>query len=78
MRMCRGPSLPDLLDIGQGEDACHGGNNEDQHEQTVTTGRVSAQVVAGNEKDAVLRLLRGQLLEVLSRELEVEARRLAA
>ena len=44
----------------------------------VTTGTVSAPVLAGEEKDAVVRLLPGELLQVLSRELNVEASRLAA
>jgi transposase-like protein len=52
-------------------------NNEDQHE--VTGGyRSRPRWSAGRKTDAVLRLLRGEQLEVLSRELGVEAHRLAA
>ena len=52
-------------------------NNEDQHEQTGDH-RSRPRWSAGKKTDAVLRLLRGEPLEVLSRELGVEAHRLAA
>jgi transposase-like protein len=52
-------------------------NNEDQHEQTGDH-RSRPRWSAGKKTDAVLRLLRGESLEVLSRELGVEAHRLAA
>ena len=63
--------------IGRGEDACHDG----ERREPVRAQRrppVAAQVVGGKKTDAVLRLLRGEPLEVLSRELGVEAHRLAA
>src|SRR4030095_6892599 len=51
-------------------------NNENQHQ----TGdyRSRPRWSAGKKLEAVLRLLRGEPLEVLSRELKVEAHRLAA
>jgi hypothetical protein len=52
-------------------------NNENQHEETGdywSRPRWSA----GKKMDAVLRLLRGEPLEALSRELGVEGHRLAA
>jgi transposase len=52
-------------------------NNEDQHEQTGDY-RSRPRWSAGKKMDAVLRLLRGEPLEVLSRELGIEAHRLAA
>src|SRR5829696_2959058 len=52
-------------------------NNENQHEQTGDY-RSRPRWSAGKKMDAVLRLLRGEPLEVLSRELGVEAHRLAA
>ena len=52
-------------------------NNENQHEQTGDY-RSRPRWSAGKKTDAVLRLLRGEPLEVLSRELGVEANRLAA
>jgi transposase-like protein len=52
-------------------------NNEDQHEQAGGY-RSRPRWSAGRKMDAVLRLLRGEPLDVLSRELGVEAHRLAA
>jgi transposase-like protein len=52
-------------------------NNEDQHDQGGDY-RSRHRWSAGKKVDAVLRLLRGESLEVLSRELGVEAHRLAA
>jgi len=52
-------------------------NNEDQHEQAGDY-RSRPRWSAGKKMEAVLRLLRGEPLEVLSRELGVEAHRLAA
>ena len=52
-------------------------NDENQHEQTGDY-RSRPRWSAGREMEAVLRLLRGESLEVLSRELGVEAHRLAA
>ena len=52
-------------------------NNENQHEQ-VGDYRARPRWSAGKETEAVLRLLRGEPLETLSRELGVEAHRLAA
>jgi hypothetical protein len=47
-------------------------NNENQHQQTVDY-RSQPRASAGKKMDAVLRLLRGEPLETLSRELGVEA-----
>src|SRR5678815_1150352 len=52
-------------------------NNENQHEEAGDH-RSRPRWSAGKKMDAVLRLLRGEPLETLSRELEVEAHRLAA
>jgi transposase-like protein len=52
-------------------------NNEKQHEQAGDY-RSRPRWSAGKKMDAVLRLLRGESLEELSRELRVEAHRLAA
>ena len=52
-------------------------NNENQHQQTGDY-RSRPRWSAGKKMDAVLRLLRGESLEALSRELGVEAHRLAA
>jgi transposase-like protein len=52
-------------------------NNENQHEPTGDY-RSRPRWSAGKKTDAVLRLLRGEPLEALSRELGVEAHRLAA
>ena len=52
-------------------------NNENQDEPTGDY-RSRPRWSAGKKTDAVLRLLRGEPLEVLSRELGVEAHRLAA
>jgi transposase-like protein len=52
-------------------------NNENQHEESGDH-RFRPRWSAGKKMDAVLRLLRGEPLEVLSRELAVEAHRLAA
>jgi transposase len=52
-------------------------NNEDQHEPTGDH-RSRPRWSAGKKTEAVLRLLRGEPLEVLSRELGIEAHRLAA
>jgi transposase len=52
-------------------------NNENQHEQTGNY-RSRPRWSAGKKMDAVLRLLRGEPLEALSRELGVEAHRLVA
>jgi transposase len=52
-------------------------NNENQHGQ-VGDYRSRPRWSAGKKMDAVLRLLRGEPLDVLSRELGVEAHRLAA
>src|SRR5919109_712185 len=52
-------------------------NNENQHEPGGDY-RSRPRWSAGKKMDAVLRLLRGEPLEVLSRELGVEAHRLAA
>jgi transposase len=52
-------------------------NNENQHEEAGDH-RPRPRWPAGKKLDAVLRLLRGEPLEVLSRELGVEAHRLAA
>src|SRR5829696_6341101 len=52
-------------------------NNENQHQQTGDY-RSRPRWSAGKKMEAVLRLLRGESLEELSRELKVEAHRLAA
>src|SRR5688500_18636978 len=52
-------------------------NNENQHEEAGDY-RSRPRWSAGKKMEAVLRLLRGEPLEVLSRELGVEAHRLAA
>ena len=52
-------------------------NNENQHAQTGDY-RSRPRWSAGKKMDAVLRLLHGEPLDVLSRELGVEAHRLAA
>ena len=52
-------------------------NNENQHEQAGDY-RSRPRWSAGKKMDAVLRLLRGEPLETLSRELGIEAHRLAA
>jgi transposase-like protein len=52
-------------------------NNQNPHEQTGDD-RSRPRWSAGKKMEAVLRLLRGEPLEVLSRELGVEAHRLAA
>src|SRR5215212_7196244 len=52
-------------------------NNQNPHEPAGDY-RSRHRWSAGKKMDAVLRLLRGEPLEVLSRELEVEAHRLAA
>jgi transposase-like protein len=52
-------------------------NNQNQHDQTGDY-RSRPRWSAGKKMDAVLRLLRGEPLETLSRELGVEAHRLAA
>src|SRR5215208_6247955 len=52
-------------------------NNENQHEQAGDH-RARPRWSAGKKLEAVLRLLRGEPLETLSRELQVEAHRLAA
>src|SRR5512132_720253 len=52
-------------------------NNQNQHEQ-VGDYRSRPRWSAGKKMDAVLRLRRGEPLDVLSRELGVEAHRLAA
>jgi transposase-like protein len=52
-------------------------NNENQHEQAGDY-RSRPRWSAGRKMEAVLRLLRGEPLETLSRELGVEAHRLAA
>jgi transposase len=52
-------------------------NNENQHEPTGDY-RSRPRWSAGKKMEAVLRLLRGEPLETLSRELGVEAHRLAA
>src|SRR5918995_6251710 len=52
-------------------------NNQNQHEQTGDY-RSRPRWSAGKKMEAVLRLLRGEPLETLSRELGVEAHRLAA
>jgi transposase-like protein len=52
-------------------------NNEDQHQQAGDY-RSRPRWSAGKKLEAVLRLLRGEPLEELSRELQVEAHRLAA
>ena len=52
-------------------------NNQNQHEQAGDD-RSRPRWSAGKKMDAVLRLLRGEPLETLSRELGVEAHRLAA
>jgi transposase-like protein len=52
-------------------------NNENQHERPDDY-RARPRWSAGKKMDAVLRLLRGEPLERLSRELGVEAHRLAA
>jgi transposase len=52
-------------------------NNQNQHEETGDY-RSRPRWSAGKKMDAVLRLLRGEPLETLSRELGVEAHRLAA
>jgi transposase len=52
-------------------------NNQNQHEQTGDY-RSRPRWSAGKKMEAVLRLLRGESLEELSRELGVEAHRLAA
>ena len=52
-------------------------NNENQHEEAGDY-RSRPRWSAGKKMEAVLRLLRGESLEELSRELQVEAHRLAA
>jgi transposase-like protein len=52
-------------------------NNENQHQQAEDS-RSRPRWSAGKKMEAVLRLLRGEPLETLSRELGVEAHRLAA
>jgi transposase-like protein len=52
-------------------------NNQNQHEQAGDH-RARPRWSAGKKLEAVLRLLRGEPLETLSRELGVEAHRLAA
>jgi transposase len=52
-------------------------NNQNQREETGDY-RSRPRWSAGKKMDAVLRLLRGESLEELSRELQVEAHRLAA
>jgi transposase len=52
-------------------------NNENQHRETGAY-RSRPRWSAGKKLEAVLRLLRGEPLEALSRELGVEAHRLAA
>jgi transposase len=52
-------------------------NNQNPHEQTGGY-RSRPRWSAGKKMEAVLRLLRGESLEELSRELQVEAHRLAA
>jgi transposase-like protein len=52
-------------------------NNENQHERAGDY-RSRPRWSAGRKMEVVLRLLRGEPLEVLSRELGVEAHRLAA
>jgi transposase len=52
-------------------------NNKNHHESTGDY-RSRPRWSAGKKMDAVLRLLRGEPLDVLSRELGVEAHRLAA
>ena len=52
-------------------------HNEDQHDQGGDH-RSRPRWSAGKKTDAVLRLLRGEPLETLSRELGIEAHRLAA
>src|SRR4029453_17007775 len=52
-------------------------NNQNQHEQPGDY-RARPRWSAGKKLEAVLRLLRGESLEMLSRELGVEAHRLAA
>ena len=52
-------------------------NNENQHEPAGDY-RSRPRWSAGKKMEAVLRLLRGESLEELSRELQVEAHRLAA
>src|SRR5215211_1175159 len=52
-------------------------NNQNQHEETGDS-RSRPRWSAGKKMEAVLRLLRGEPLETLSRELGVEAHRLAA
>jgi transposase len=52
-------------------------NNENQHDQAGDY-RSRPRWSAGKKMDAVLRLLRGEPLETLSRELGVEVHRLAA
>jgi transposase-like protein len=52
-------------------------NNKNQREQAGDY-RSRPRWSAGKKTDAVVRLLRGESLEVLSRELGVEAHRLAA
>jgi transposase-like protein len=52
-------------------------NNENPHEQAGDY-RSRPRWSAGKKMDAVLRLLRGEPLETLSREVGVEAHRLAA
>ena len=52
-------------------------NNQNEHEQAGDY-RSRPRWSAGKKMEAVLRLLRGEPLETLSRELQVEAHRLAA
>jgi transposase len=52
-------------------------NNQNQHEEAGDH-RSRARWSAGKKMEAVLRLLRGESLQELSRELQVEAHRLAA
>ena len=52
-------------------------NNENQHEQAGDY-RSRPRWSAGKKMEAVLRLLRGEPMEALSRELGIEAHRLAA
>jgi transposase len=53
-------------------------NNENQHEHEQTDYRSRPRWSAGKKMEAVLRLLRGEPLDVLSREFGVEAHRPAA
>jgi transposase len=77
-RKPRGPG-PIVLDvghrIGRGEDGLMTVNNHDQQGKDY---RSQPRWSAGKKTEVVLRLLRGESLEELSRELQVEAHRLAA